>query len=679
MKRSALLLMIACVQMRFAIPAMLGLLSIAGLPALRAQAVLDQQQTSNDGGLGARTLKGYTVWQSFTAGISGTLSSIHVGFFGAMSGDGQLMVYAGEGIGGRILQSAAVTVVSQSSTTWNVWNVNVPVVSGNQYTFQFVPNPATLPDPYGVAIGSGYIGGYLGTTDPSGSSPTQFDWVFQTYVTPASGGSPIILGLGPSSATAGGSAFTLTVNGTGFASGAVVQWNGSPLTTAFVNAMQVTATVGASLIAKPGSASVWVTSSGLASAQVIFTVNASANAPQSNISGSWQIATASSVFTEVVNGLSGNSLLEGVVTQNGFNVSAGLTNNVGWAATLAGVVSQTNQITGTLAYQYYYGPCQEIVTLTGTVSADGNSASGTYAAPMSACAQADYGTWGGTRPSFAGLTNAASFAKNANGAGSGVAPGSLITIFGTVNPVLACFCFSLANFGIVATDDFGVGAAEANSIPFPTNLGGVNVTINGVQAPLVAMSSGQVGVNPFINAQVPYDAIQPGAGSLTTSLVVTTTTPVYGSNGFYLPGGFAFPPVSIQIVPAAPGIFTTTENGLGQAILVYLANLQIAAPSSPIPRGGTAFFYATGLGALQPPVADGAASPASPAVATPTVLVGGIMAPVLFAGQAPGFPGVNQINITIPANAPTGNTVPLQIQTADGSLTTSNLVTIAVK
>jgi uncharacterized protein (TIGR03437 family) len=40
---------------------------------------------------------------------------------------------------------------------------------------------------------------------------------------------------------------------------------------------------------------------------------------------------------------------------------------------------------------------------------------------------------------------------------------------------------------------------------------------------------------------------------------------------------------------------------------------------------------------------------------------------------------VNQINIGIPANAPTGNTVPLQIQTADGSLTTSGLVTIAVK
>ena len=73
------------------------------------------------------------------------------------------------------------------------------------------------------------------------------------------------------------------------------------------------------------------------------------------------------------------------------------------------------------------------------------------------------------------------------------------------------------------------------------------------------------------------------------------------------------------------------------------------------------------------------ASPASPAVATPTVLVGGITAPVLFAGQAPGYPGVNQINITIPANAPTGNDVPLQIQTADGSLTTRNLVTIAIK
>jgi len=488
---------------------------------------------------------------------------------------------------------------------------------------------------------------------------------------------PTISGLMPSSGKAGSSAFTLTVNGAGFAPGSVAEWNGTALPTTFVSNTTLTATVGTSLIANAGLAHISVLVGGVASAPAIFTIYSPTNASLS-ISGNWQIASASSVFTSVVNGISGNTLLDGAVTEIGGNVSGAFTNYVGWTAGLMGVVSEANQLTATLAYSYYYGQCEETVALTGTVSMDGNSASGTYTAPANACAQADYGTWGGTRPSFDGVTNSASFAKNANGVGSAVAPGSLITIFGTVNPILACFCFNLPNFGIVATDDFGTVTGEANTIPFPTSLGGVSVTINGVEAPLVSLSSGQLGVNPFINAQIPFEAIVPGEASETATLIVTTTTPIFGSNGFTLPAGFAFPPVSIQILPAAPGIFTTTANGLGQAILVNLANYQIATPSNPIPRGGKAYFYATGLGALQPAVADGAGSPASPAIATPTVFVGGITAQVIFAGQAPGYPGVNQINIVIPNNAPTGNAVPIQIQTADGSVL-SNVATIAIQ
>jgi uncharacterized protein (TIGR03437 family) len=52
---------------------------------------------------------------------------------------------------------------------------------------------------------------------------------------------------------------------------------------------------------------------------------------------------------------------------------------------------------------------------------------------------------------------------------------------------------------------------------------------------------------------------------------------------------------------------------------------------------------------------------------------------VSYAGQAPGYIGVNQINIIIPENAPTGNSVPLQIRSADGTLITNSLVTIAVQ
>jgi len=64
----------------------------------------------------------------------------------------------------------------------------------------------------------------------------------------------------PTATPPGGSSFTLTVNGTGFVSGSVVNWNGTPLSTTFVNSSQLTATVPASNIATAGTASITVSS-----------------------------------------------------------------------------------------------------------------------------------------------------------------------------------------------------------------------------------------------------------------------------------------------------------------------------------------------------------------------------------------------------------------------------------
>ena len=85
------------------------------------------------------------------------------------------------------------------------------------------------------------------------------------------GGGPIITALNPALVTAGGLPFTLTITGNNFV-GSNVQWNGSPLTTTFVSATQLTALVPANLIASAGSASVTVVNAGGAtSAPVIFT------------------------------------------------------------------------------------------------------------------------------------------------------------------------------------------------------------------------------------------------------------------------------------------------------------------------------------------------------------------------------------------------------------------------
>jgi hypothetical protein len=88
---------------------------------------------------------------------------------------------------------------------------------------------------------------------------------------------PAISSLSPPSATAGGPGFTLTVNGSGFLSGATVQWNGSALGTSYVNGNQLTAAVPGSMIDAAGSASVVVVNPGvLGSNTATFTINPTA-------------------------------------------------------------------------------------------------------------------------------------------------------------------------------------------------------------------------------------------------------------------------------------------------------------------------------------------------------------------------------------------------------------------
>jgi len=90
-------------------------------------------------------------------------------------------------------------------------------------------------------------------------------------VTPASGRT--ITSLVPSTAEAGSAAFTLTVNGTGFSAGAIVQWNATALPTTLVSATQVTATVPANLIASPGMVTITVVTLGGTTGGATFLVS----------------------------------------------------------------------------------------------------------------------------------------------------------------------------------------------------------------------------------------------------------------------------------------------------------------------------------------------------------------------------------------------------------------------
>ena len=79
-------------------------------------------------------------------------------------------------------------------------------------------------------------------------------------------GVPTITSISPSTATAGGAGFTLTVNGTGFVTGSIVQVNGAARTTTFVSATQLTAGVLASDIATLGTDEITVFNAALTGA-----------------------------------------------------------------------------------------------------------------------------------------------------------------------------------------------------------------------------------------------------------------------------------------------------------------------------------------------------------------------------------------------------------------------------
>jgi PKD repeat protein len=144
---------------------------------------LDQSQLVYNGGTSARNLPGYSHWQSFTAGITGTLSQIDLGFFTLINATGTLNIFSGTGTGGTLLQTQIINVICGGGNCMLSFAVSAPVTAGQVYTYQFIPGPL-MPDPYGVQVEvpGTYPGGEMALVDPSGTYMTGFDMVFQTYV-----------------------------------------------------------------------------------------------------------------------------------------------------------------------------------------------------------------------------------------------------------------------------------------------------------------------------------------------------------------------------------------------------------------------------------------------------------------------------------------------------------------
>jgi uncharacterized protein (TIGR03437 family) len=245
-----------------------------------------------------------------------------------------------------------------------------------------------------------------------------------------------------------------------------------------------------------------------------------------------------------------------------------------------------------------------------------------------------------------GVLNGASFAKN-----QPVTPGSLVSIFGT----------QLAS-----------KVSQADTIPLSASLGGVTVLfINGntaKNAPMLFVQPDDPAnnVTSQLNVQVPWDLVPAGA-SANVKVIVTNN-------------GVNSNTANVAIAPFSPGVFAS--NGLAIAVnsdgtLAWPTGAVPGLTTHPAKIGDTVIVYATGLGAVADPPADGENSldKLRPNLVTPQIMVGGVSAEVEFAGLSPQFVGVNQINVKIPNAAP-GNSVPFQIIL--GGITTDASVTMAV-
>jgi uncharacterized protein (TIGR03437 family) len=112
-------------------------------------------------------------------------------------------------------------------------------------------------------------------------------------------------------------------------------------------------------------------------------------------------------------------------------------------------------------------------------------------------------------------------------------------------------------------------------------------------------------------------------------------------------------------------------------VIAQHADYSYVTAASPAKPGEVVIIYLAGLGATSPAVASGQAAPTAEPLArvvnTPVVTVDGQSAAVEFAGLAPGFVGLYQIDLQVPASARSGS-LPLVITQNGVAGNTTNLI-----
>ncbi len=235
----------------------------------------------------------------------------------------------------------------------------------------------------------------------------------------------------------------------------------------------------------------------------------------------------------------------------------------------------------------------------------------------------------GRPPAFepAGLVNAATFQP-------GIVPGSLATLFGV----------GLSE-GISGTELAG-GA---------TSFSGTTIRIGGIAAPLLSITGSPA---EQVNLQIPFEL---SSGQTTTIEVENNGTRKTVSG--------------VPVFSTQPGIFEIPAGGGTVGAVLQAISGQLVTEQNPAQRGDILSMFFTGGGGLSQAVGTGVLGPVPAPVIVNSVVVGvdDKGSTVLFAGYAPGFLGLYQVNFEIPQDAGCG-VKPLSIRVGGSFSLPSSIV-----